>query len=183
MPATESLTRSIPPEWDDPRKLNALRPFRAFDRCGRFGHSVAACRKAARRGRAGPRRTSLSTKPSSIEIERETASDLLSPQEAETARTEAARRLLRAADETAAPGKARVPAGAAQFRLRLVAVLALLLVPALSLGLYAVLGHPAWPDEPLAARLDVPTKNMKSRRCDCQSGAASLAPSRRWTRL
>ncbi|MGB8277751.1 MAG: c-type cytochrome biogenesis protein CcmI [Methylovirgula sp.] len=96
-----------------------------------------------------------------VEIERETTSDLLSPQEAEAARTEAARRLLRAADAGPLPAKgvSQVQASS-QFRVRLVAVLALAFVPALSLGLYAALGHPSWPDAPLAARLDVAPKDV-----------------------
>lgn len=91
------------------------------------------------------------------EIERERADALLSPQEAEAARAEAARRLLQVA-EPAAPAKS--DPGKAQWRLRLVAVAALVLVPALSIGLYGVLGHPSWPDAPLAARLDVAPDKM-----------------------
>lgn len=89
------------------------------------------------------------------EIAREVDGELLSAQEAEAARTEAARRLLRAADGGALPAKA-----ASRFRTRFVAVLALVVVPALSLGLYALIGHPNWPDDPLAARLNVAPKNM-----------------------
>ncbi len=93
------------------------------------------------------------------EIAREAASDLLSPQEVEAARTEAARRLLRAADSGPLPAKGAIQRSS-QFRLRLVAVLALVFVPALSFGLYVALGHPSWPDEPLAARLNVAPKDM-----------------------
>ncbi len=98
------------------------------------------------------------------EIAREAESELLSPQEAEAARTEAARRLLKAADESV-PQKPLTPktdvsAGAAQLRVRLVALAALIVIPALSLGLYAVLGHPSWPDVPLSARLDVPPEKL-----------------------
>ncbi|MGA3302779.1 MAG: c-type cytochrome biogenesis protein CcmI [Methylovirgula sp.] len=98
------------------------------------------------------------------EIAREAESELLSPPEAEAARTEAARRLLKAADESVphkplAP-KTGVSAGAAQLRVRLVALAALIVIPALSLGLYAVLGHPSWPDAPLSARLDVPPEKL-----------------------
>ncbi|HEY1735121.1 MAG TPA: c-type cytochrome biogenesis protein CcmI, partial [Methylovirgula sp.] len=94
------------------------------------------------------------------EIVREAESDLLSPQEAEAARTEAARRLLKAADAIA-PQKPLAPeANAAQFRVRSVAVAALIVIPVLSIGLYAVLGHPSWPDQPLSARLDVPPEKL-----------------------
>ena len=89
------------------------------------------------------------------EIAREVDSDLLSTQEAEAARTEAARRLLRVAESGALPTKA-----ASHVRVRLVAVFALIAVPAMSLGLYAMLGHPSWPDDPLAARLDSAPGNM-----------------------
>ena len=90
------------------------------------------------------------------EIDREVDSELLSTQEAEAARTEAARRLLRAAESGGAlPTKA-----VSQFRVRLVAVLALVAVPGLALGLYQAIGHPNLPDDPLAARLDTPPQNM-----------------------
>jgi cytochrome c-type biogenesis protein CcmH len=99
------------------------------------------------------------------EIDRETANDLLSAEDAEAAKTEAARRLLRAAESdpalSAVPPKDRVASSAAaQWRLRLAAILALSVVPAVSIGLYLYLGHPSWPDEPLAARLNAPGQNM-----------------------
>jgi cytochrome c-type biogenesis protein CcmH len=94
------------------------------------------------------------------EIERETKTHLLSADEAEAARTEAARRLLRAADD-AKPDKTFDAAKASpQFRSRATAVIALVLVPVLSLGLYAALGHPAMPDDPLSARLDVAPEQL-----------------------
>jgi cytochrome c-type biogenesis protein CcmH len=95
------------------------------------------------------------------EIAREKADALLSPQEAEAARTEAARRLLQAAEVSAPIGQDSKPAPAASLlRTRLVAVLALILVPGVSFGLYALLGHPAWPDDPLAARLNISPQKM-----------------------
>ena len=89
------------------------------------------------------------------EIAREADSELLSPQDAEMARTEAARRLLQATDGVSSPAK-----NASPFRQRLVALVALAFVPALSLGLYLKLGHPSWPDDPLSARLNVAPQNM-----------------------
>jgi len=89
------------------------------------------------------------------EIDREAEGAILSSSEAEAARTEAARRLLRAADAGPLPEKGR-----SQTRVRLVSVLALILVPALSLGLYLRLGHPSLPDDPLSARLNVPPQNL-----------------------
>ena len=63
------------------------------------------------------------------EIAREVDSQILTAQEAEAARTEAARRLLRATESGALPIKA-----VSQLRVRVVAILALIVVPALSLG-------------------------------------------------
>jgi cytochrome c-type biogenesis protein CcmH len=99
------------------------------------------------------------------EIDRESANDLLTVEDAKAAKTEAARRLLRAAETDPALNPAPVKNAAAnpvaaQWRLRLAAILALSIVPAVSVGLYMYLGHPSWPDEPLAARLDKPGENM-----------------------
>jgi cytochrome c-type biogenesis protein CcmH len=82
------------------------------------------------------------------EIERERAEGRLSPQDAESARAEAARRLLRARAESAAgvePSRrnALIAAGAT-----------IVLVPVLSVLLYSRLGHSNLPDAPLQARLD-----------------------------
>ncbi|HEY5226265.1 MAG TPA: c-type cytochrome biogenesis protein CcmI [Methylovirgula sp.] len=93
------------------------------------------------------------------EVVREAEGGVLSPQEAEAARTEAARRLLQAVDGVSAQDTVQAPASA-QFRLRLVAILGLICVPAVSLGLYSVIGHPSLPDDPLAARLNVAPNRM-----------------------
>jgi cytochrome c-type biogenesis protein CcmH len=93
------------------------------------------------------------------EVAREAEGGVLSPADAEAARTEAARRLLQAVDGVAAQGTPQAPASA-QFRLRLVAVLGLICVPAVSLGLYSVIGHPSLPDDPLAARLNMSPNKM-----------------------
>ncbi len=72
----------------------------------------------------------------------------LNAEEAEAARTEVARRLLRASRETEPTGKGfgRAP--------RLVAIaVAAVGIPALSVGLYLTLGSPGTPDQPLFARL------------------------------
>ncbi|PWB81890.1 MAG: c-type cytochrome biogenesis protein CcmI [Methylocystaceae bacterium] len=82
------------------------------------------------------------------EIERESAEGRLSPQDAEAARTEAARRLLRARAAAAnAPKSSRRNAVIA-------AAGAILLIPALSLLVYTRLGHSNLPDAPLQARLE-----------------------------
>lgn len=82
------------------------------------------------------------------EIDRESAEGRLSSEDAEIARTEASRRLLRAhAASGAAASSSRRNAIAA-------AAAAIVLIPALALFLYARLGHSNLPDLPLQARLD-----------------------------
>jgi cytochrome c-type biogenesis protein CcmH len=84
------------------------------------------------------------------EIDREAREGQIDPEEAEVARTEAARRLLRAqsAENVAPSGSRRAP---------LIAALAIiLLAPAVTLTLYLKLGGPTIPDMPLAARLETP---------------------------
>ncbi len=78
----------------------------------------------------------------------------LSPQDAEAAKTEAARQLIAASEKEAQPAKA------SPLRPRLVALGAILFVPAVTLGLYSALGHPDWPDEPLEARLNAPLDSL-----------------------
>ncbi|HKH81319.1 MAG TPA: c-type cytochrome biogenesis protein CcmI [Methylovirgula sp.] len=92
------------------------------------------------------------------EIQRDAELANISPADAEVAKTEAARQLLAAAEKDQAATFAKPPAGSS--RLRLVALVALILVPALALGLYAAIGHPDWPDEPLEARLNAPAEAM-----------------------
>ena len=82
------------------------------------------------------------------EIERERDEGRLDPQDAEAARLEAARRLLRASE--AAGGSMAPPTGLS----RLVAAGAtLLLVPAVAVPLYLHIGSASLPDMPLAERL------------------------------
>lgn len=84
------------------------------------------------------------------EIERDRASGLIAPAEGEAARTEVARRILRASAESGREG--------ASFgddrRRRIVAVVGLLGVPLLAGGLYLSLGSPLYPPQPLAQRLE-----------------------------
>ncbi|HEY8214753.1 MAG TPA: c-type cytochrome biogenesis protein CcmI [Methylocystis sp.] len=83
-----------------------------------------------------------------VEIERERAEGRLDAVDAEAARTEAARRLLRA---EAAP-KSRVVSSR---NLALASALAAIVaIPAISLTLYARLGNSDMPDMPLTARLE-----------------------------
>ncbi|MGJ0394381.1 MAG: c-type cytochrome biogenesis protein CcmI [Methylocystis sp.] len=82
------------------------------------------------------------------EIEREGAEGRLDPAEAEAARTEAARRLLRAeaAPRTKTQGSRKTALAAA--------LAAIVIVPAISLPLYLRLGKVDMPDMPLTARLE-----------------------------
>lgn len=81
------------------------------------------------------------------EIARDAERGLIGEREAEEARAEIGRRLIRAEDEAArARGTGTVVA-------RLVATVAVLAIPLLSWGLYSVIGSPDLPGQPLAARL------------------------------
>ena len=84
------------------------------------------------------------------ELERDAARGLIQPAEAEEARAEIARRILRLGNvgQVDQPG-ARQASRAA----RLVATSAVLVVPLLSWGLYSQLGSPDLPSQPLAERL------------------------------
>lgn len=82
------------------------------------------------------------------EIDRDRASGLIGAAEGEAARTEIARRMLRAADE------AEFALRPTDARRRMAAVLALIGVPLLAGGFYLALGTPAYEGQPLAARLD-----------------------------
>ena len=80
------------------------------------------------------------------EIDAELSRGALDPQQAESAKALAARRLLAAAPDEVAVGDTP--------RLRkIAAALALVLIPAVALGLYQKIGNPELPDMPLAARL------------------------------
>ena len=84
------------------------------------------------------------------EIRRDVERGLLPQGEAEGARAEAARRLI-----AAASGPARPPAPARRTRLA-AAVLIAIGLPAVAFPLYARLGQPTLPDEPLASRKVTP---------------------------
>jgi len=90
------------------------------------------------------------------EIDRDLARRLIGPGEADAARAEAARRLLRASGEVAGP------AGETESSLRrrrASSALALSCVPLLALLVYGAYGSPGHPDQPLSARLQAdPTR-------------------------
>lgn len=81
------------------------------------------------------------------EIERDRAAGMIGAAEGDAARTEVARRMLRAADQAGAP------AHPSDSRRRAVAVIALVGVPLLAAGFYLTLGSPELEGQPLAARL------------------------------
>jgi cytochrome c-type biogenesis protein CcmH len=81
------------------------------------------------------------------EIERDVERGQLPAEEAASARTEAARRLIAVTDS---PRQAN-PVGALSRR-RAAAVAVFVVVPAVALGVYAYVGQPDLPDEPLSAR-------------------------------
>jgi cytochrome c-type biogenesis protein CcmH len=91
------------------------------------------------------------------EVERDTARGLIPAAEFELARTEVARRLLAASaageQETRQPSRGRGARMAA-------AVFILVVIPAVSAGLYSRLGSPSEPDQPLEARLHAAPENM-----------------------
>jgi cytochrome c-type biogenesis protein CcmH len=85
------------------------------------------------------------------EISRDQASGRIGDAEAEAARIEVSRRLLAAAEQESA-----VPTHSPPTRKRAVALVALVLLPLLSAGLYLALGSPSLPGQPLAARAKPP---------------------------
>lgn len=90
------------------------------------------------------------------EIARDQSSGLVAPAEAEAARIEVSRRLLAAADAA----QSSVDTGGADWRRRATALAVLLLVPLGAVALYALLGSPGLPDEPLAARQQQPREQL-----------------------
>jgi cytochrome c-type biogenesis protein CcmH len=84
------------------------------------------------------------------ELDRDVARGLIQPAEAEEARAEIARRILRL--DTADPA-AKTAARQPSMATRLVATAAVLAVPLVSWGLYSQLGSPDLPSQPLSERL------------------------------
>src|SRR5690606_7352877 len=80
------------------------------------------------------------------EVERDLARGLIGRGEADEARAELGRRILRIADEKRA-------SASVSRKSRVVATLALLMVPILGWGVYGFVGSPGLPGEPLQARL------------------------------
>jgi cytochrome c-type biogenesis protein CcmH len=84
------------------------------------------------------------------EIRRDRAAGLIGESEAAAAQVEVSRRLIAAADAEAAT--AHAAPDAMTRRRRVVAVLALTVLPAISLALYLAIGSPSLPGQPLASR-------------------------------
>lgn len=88
------------------------------------------------------------------EIERDQARGALAPAEAEAARIESGRRLLRAVARS--PVATDATSEPALRRRRAASALALSIIPIIGLALYGGLGSPHLPDQPIAARLAPP---------------------------
>ena len=86
------------------------------------------------------------------ELDRDAARGLIGTAEAEEARAEIARRILKIAGDATRPDGGGAPGFRAA---RAVGFAAVLSVPLVSWGLYAALGSPDMPSQPLAARLAV----------------------------
>lgn len=82
------------------------------------------------------------------EVDRDAARGLIAAADAEQARAEIARRIIRLDAENA-----RAPKKASQLGPRLVGMIAVLAVPLLSWGVYTAIGSPTVPSQPLSARL------------------------------
>jgi cytochrome c-type biogenesis protein CcmH len=89
------------------------------------------------------------------EIEHDRDRGLIAEREAEAARTEVARRLLKTSEVAARPAIAATP-----LRQRAAAAV-VIAMPVLALGLYVFLGSPGLPDRPIAARLSAPIEKQE----------------------
>ncbi len=89
------------------------------------------------------------------EIQRDRAAGLIGEAEAEAARVEVSRRLIGAADAQAATS-GPLPAGTAIWHRRLVAIIALVVLPIGAGAFYLDVGSPKLPGQPLSARTSDP---------------------------
>ena len=112
------------------------------------------------RGRAGARR--MADQEVSVyrdqldEVERDLDRGVVAPAEADAARTEIARRLIRADGAREGAG----PLAGSETPRRLAAAAAVIAMPIVALGLYVSLGSPDLPDAPLAVRLSAPPETQ-----------------------
>ncbi|HLH87025.1 MAG TPA: c-type cytochrome biogenesis protein CcmI [Xanthobacteraceae bacterium] len=87
------------------------------------------------------------------EIERDQRFGLIAPAEADAARIEVSRRLIAAADAATEAAKQKPAAAASPTPRRVVALIALIALPAVALGVYLAIGSPGLPGAPLAQRI------------------------------
>lgn len=117
------------------------------------GASLAVLLPLARRGddeRAAESNDLEVYRDQLAELDRDAARGLIQPAEAEQARAEIARRILQA-DGRIAESAPKAPAG--RMLPRIAATVAILAVPLVSWGIYAGIGSPGLPSQPLAERL------------------------------
>lgn len=117
-----------------------------------FGASVAVLLPltgSSRRASSGNQHDLAVYRDQLAELDRDAARGLIQPADAEQARAEIARRIIRA------DGSGQVLADKAHWSVagRALGGVAVLLVPLMSWGLYAALGSPDMPSQPLEARL------------------------------
>ena len=91
------------------------------------------------------------------EIERDLARSLIAESEAAAARTEIARRLLRASDAAS-----DTDANSSDVSRKFVAGIAAIVVPLLALGFYLSLGSPQFSDRPLGERISAPNEESEA---------------------
>jgi cytochrome c-type biogenesis protein CcmH len=89
------------------------------------------------------------------EVDRDRDRGLIADSEAEAARTEIARRLLRAGDAATVEG-----AAASEASRKVAAIVAVLVLPLAALGFYLLVGDPGLPDRPLAGRMEAPLEEQ-----------------------
>lgn len=109
----------------------------------------------APRGRSRGETSVALYKAQLAEIERDERLSFVAPEDAQAAKTEAARRLIAAAETPVDSGSPASPR-----RVWLISIAVLIFVPALSFSLYATIGRPELPDAPLAARFEIPPARM-----------------------
>ena len=89
------------------------------------------------------------------EVERDLQRGLIAESEGEAARTEIARRLIRASDAVVAGGST-----ASEASRKFAAIVAIVVMPLAAIGFYLFVGNPILPDRPLAERLNAPPEQQ-----------------------
>ncbi|MDB5569056.1 MAG: Cytochrome c-type biosis protein CcmH [Hyphomicrobiales bacterium] len=128
-----------------------------------FLTAAAAMSVLAPLARAGRRTGGLSRRDADLDfynaelagIARDLERNLISPADAESAKAEAARRLIGGADP-----QAKAPEAGSRVARSVAALASIVVLGAVGLGLYGYLGQPAFPDQPLMARKTAPPDRM-----------------------